>query len=278
MDMITVMNRIGLPDEAKKRAVELRERIGDDVLSRLEQVYLTSDDVRSDLFDIADSLKVSRYLLALLGALKTASYTFETMLKQGMTEDDIILSLRDITIWCKVCKRDFDEWGLHEISWIKRTLRAELWRLGRLQFEYEIFDYDDVTLPGREVIRRGDKVINVHIPEDGPIPKEERMNSYKKARSFLGLNKFFLDSYLLYPRQRDFLPPKSNILSLMDDYYIFRSGECDDYRDMWRLFGRRDKWEPAELPRDTGLLRAYADHLAATGKCGWGIGIMILND
>ena len=277
MDIIDVINEISLPREAAENALAVASKLSDGDVARLREIFLSSESARSDLYDYADSLGISRYSLALTAALLTAPVTVEKMQEQGMTRENITLSLRDVTVWCKVCKRDFDEWGLHEIAWIERTLRAELWRLGRLQFEEIEFEYDDVALPGG-VIKRGDIVVNTHIPEDGPIPRRARYESYYAARDFFGNDKFIIDTYLLYPAQRDFLPPDSNVRDFMDDFYTFKSGECDDYRDMWRLFGRRDKWDPAELPRDTSLHRAYAEHLALTGKCGWGVGAMILDD
>ena len=275
MDIFDVMKEIGLPGEAAEVAAALYGRLPDGAVPKLINICLHADDSREALFAYADELGERRYPLALTAALVTAPLTVEKMLAQGVSYENAVLSLRDITVWCKVCKRDFGEWGLHEIAWIEHTLRAELWRLGRLQFETVSFDYDDVELENG-TIKRGETVINVHIPEDGPIPREERYASYRAAREFFGLDKFIIDTYLLYPAQRDFLPENSNVRDFMDDFYTFKWGEYDDYTDMWRLFGRRDHWDPAELPRDTSLHRAYADHLARTGKCGWGVGAMIL--
>jgi hypothetical protein len=283
MEYILSLNKkIGMPDEAVNEIIDTYNKIIADHDFHIEYhnihaLFFAGGEVTETIMKIAETYEVEPYLL-ILTFFEMYSETTKQLYKEMNISDDIFFdTMSDITIWAKVCKRDFNMWGLRESNWLKNHLRAQLFRLGRMQYHTIKFNRDSYHNDYID-IKRGDTVINMHIPEGEPLTKERRIDSYKKACEFFKLNIIVCDSWLLYPKPREFLPPTSNILSFMDDFDIFDSDESDSVDNMWRIFNRRQNYIPSELPRDTSFRRAYADWLEKTSaegavKTGSGYGI-----
>ncbi len=88
----------------------------------------------------------------------------------------------------------------------------------------------EVTLNRREwkeIIRRDDNIISVHIPAIGPMDMKECGLSYEQAFSFF--DKHFPDfdykgfccwSWLLDPQFEEWLPSDSNVVRFLKEYYL----------------------------------------------------------
>ena len=277
-----IYKKINLPGECAtelEKAFEALDRQGKTKEIRALIIpFFEGENIEGELEKIAVNSYIHPDMIRLVFCFLCLDKTREIILSKGLGEDDFIANLLDITIWARVCLRDEGHPGMHEFEWIAKSLRGRLLRLGRMQFEIEKFKPREFTEKG-VTIYRGEPVINVHIPDDGtPIPDVARFDSYKRAREFFDSDIFVFESYLLYPPQRKFLSPDSNIVHLMDDFTLIYFDENTQFRDMWRIFGgKREKWDIDTLPRGTSLQRGYADHLAKTGKCGAGYGIMIFD-
>ena len=72
----------------------------------------------------------------------------------------------------------------------------------------------------------------------------------------------------------EFLPENSNIRAFAEDFDIIRTDPEKNCHELWRVFGKRENYDPAELPRNNSLQRGLADYLAShdsvTGS-GYGI-------
>ena len=84
-------------------------------------------------------------------------------------------------------------------------------------------------------------------------------------------------SWLLYPRHREFLPEKSNILKFLNDFEIVSWEEKENFGDAWRVFGRYADLPFEQLPRDTSLRKAFAEWLCSGRKTGSGFGFIIFD-
>ena len=173
--------------------------------------------------------------------------------------------------------------GTSAAKWHEAFFRMGRFTLGRFQYHFDVFDADEFTHAGI-TLHRGDPVHRFHIPSAGPMPKEVRLDSYRRAYEFYkdqlpadGVARFVCDSWLLYPAHREFLPKNSNILSFMDDFHIVCSRENETFTDAWRVFGAATN-DPVETwPRSTGLQRAYADRILSGGKTGAGYGVVLFD-
>ncbi len=56
-------------------------------------------------------------------------------IKKGIAGEIFDKTFYDITIWCEECYRKYQIYGLEEIGWIAQSVKMNLFRLGRLQFE-----------------------------------------------------------------------------------------------------------------------------------------------
>lgn len=162
--------------------------------------------------------------------------------------------------------------GFFACGWFYDFLRADLFKLGRMEYHIREYGGEPRIIGGKEV-KKGDKYINIHIPSaKESFSAETRYASYEKAYNFFknltgeDIDLFGCGSWLLFGKNREILDPKSNIISFMDDFKLTKSELYEDPRDdMWRIFGKYANAPANELPRDTSLRRAYADYLATCG-------------
>ena len=152
--------------------------------------------------------------------------------KLGIPEDVLIATLEDIKTWCINWSNVKGELYLGELSWLGRHLSAKLFRLGRLQYcmagaEHDIPKYG---------IKKGDPVIEVHIPEGGRLSVEECEKSLALAREFF--KKYFPDytysvftchSWLLDDTMKKYLSENSGIVTFGD---MFDKVETEESYDL----------------------------------------------
>ncbi len=175
--------------------------------------------------------------------------------------------------------------GTFVAGWNDGFLKMRRFAYGRFQYEVNEFNYffDFLCSCGRRMVK-GDTYINFHIPSSGiPLTDEVRLASYKEAYEHYkhmfpdGRVVFGCNSWLLYPRHREFLPKESNILRFLNDFEIVCWEQKHHFGDAWRVFGRYSDLAPEELPRDTKLRRAYADWLQAGNPSGSGFGFFVFD-
>ena len=218
------------------------------------------------------------YLISLVKQLK------ERYKKLGILSDDIYIdSIRDIK-WKLLKTHDIDGiWGTSFGDWSGKFFRPDIFALGRLQ--YEIIDLGfEYSAHGFD-LTKDTKIINVHIPASGPLLPELCMDSFKKAHEFFrdtfpsGISIFLTETWLIFPKHREFLPANSNILKFMDFFDIAAEYESEpgDRNEMWRVFGKYANAPVDQLPRDTSIRRAYADWLAKGGTVGGAYGIFFFD-
>ncbi len=185
---------------------------------------------------------------------------------KGHSEQIYFDSMREITIWSKVCMKDWSHVGIHDqLDWITRFFTNDLVRLGRLEYEIIPFHNNLSWEKHGLTVKGGDPVINIHIPEDGGLKDELVQDSFKQAYRYFGCEGkavFICSTWLLWPGNREFMQENSNILRFMDNFDIIHRDEQQNHRDLWRVFGKRASFIPEELPRDTELQRRFADYLA----------------
>ena len=121
------------------------------------------------------------------------------------------------------------------------------------------------------------KVINMHIPSCGPLKKVDCEASFRQAAAFFADAfpgeeiAFFCESWLLYPRHREFLSPDSGIVQFMSFFDIYKTEEGDG--DLWRIYNREYDGNPEALPEETTIQRGYKKLLLSGGHAGYGEGI-----
>ncbi|MFQ6807303.1 MAG: hypothetical protein ACLRT5_22600 [Lachnospiraceae bacterium] len=151
--------------------------------------------------------------------------------------------------------------------------------MGRFQFEEETFQGDVYQEDGFSV-KKGDPVINMHIPSSGPLDPAQAEASIARAAQFYrdlfpqGTVPFVMDSWLLDPDLMKMLP-QGNIRRFVERFHLVSVEKGETFSDGWRVFGPEWEKEPADLPRTTRLQTAIADYLQGGGKLGAGYGIFL---
>jgi predicted TIM-barrel fold metal-dependent hydrolase len=155
----------------------------------------------------------------LLSYLFMCEQTAQAYAKKGISEKVLLDTLSDIVTWCNNWSAINGELYLGELSWLKRHLSMKLFRLGRLQFcmgesHCDISKYS---------VKKGDAVLEIHIPEGEKLTKEDCESSITQAKEFFA--KYFPDfdykvftchSWLLDDTLKEYLPSSSNILQFGD--------------------------------------------------------------
>ena len=179
------------------------------------------------------------------------------------------------------CKDLHGVWGSCIAMWFRRLLMLEIFGFGKLLFELREFG-NEYQGNGRQLTKES-LVVAVHIPRTGePLDRESKNRAYKAAKAFyqpyFGAGKevpFTCSSWLLFPRNKEFLKPTSNLRAFMDDYDIFAEREYENYEETWRIFNKVfTRWE--DMPKETSLQRAYLELIKRGEKTGSGSGVYFL--
>lgn len=150
--------------------------------------------------------------------------------KRGIGNEILIDTLKDIPRWTDTYTNLKGTLYLGELGWLRNHLTLRLFKLGRLQFCFEDAheDYSDVD------VKKGEKIIGIHIPSTGPLNVEECKESIENARKFF--EKYFPEyeykifkchSWLLDETLKKVLKKESNILKFQTLFDIVSKSPSD---------------------------------------------------
>jgi hypothetical protein len=174
----------------------------------------------------------------------------ERYAQKGIEEKILLDTLSDIGIWLDTWSEIKGELYLGELSWLKHHMSMQLFRLGRLQFcmghchnDYPQYD-----------LKKGDPVIEVHIPADGALSMEACEESFAMAREFFAkyfpefeYRYFTCHSWLLDTTLQAYLKEDSNIIRFQK---LFTAVESEPsaailrYVFKWNTNARNLKYAP----------------------------------
>lgn len=287
--ILELCHKIQMPNEATesltqsfKQLTECEEayRLVDFNVKRYNQDdHLDFEVVFAMLNQAAELSGIHQFTMHLLFFLLIAEHTLALYQARHISEEIYYDSLSDLRCKALECHKVHHVWGTAVGWWHVRFFELNCFALGRLQFEIksfgESYSNDSITLHPYSL------VINIHIPSSGPLHPEDCEASYHKAKVFFKdyftsqPTIFACDSWLLYPRHTEFLPPHSNILKFMNKFEIVKSGEDADGGNLWRIFYDQHHLSPQDLPRENSLQRAYADWLLSGNLAGYGKGFFV---
>ena len=251
-------------------------------LDRYEQdIHLSYRDVLVDMEHVAEMTGVHRWKTELILFLLYSKHLREVYLSRNVDLSifhDSMLDLKWKLLECYAVKR---MWGCFCALWFPGFFSFDRFALGRLQFELIPFTHAEFRQGGK-VLKKGDPVINVHIPRTlTPLDGASCDTAFAMARSFFSDRlgdtpaAFYCYSWLLYPAYDNFLPETSNIRAFRSRFSILGQqddGE-DEHPDLWRLFDVDYTGDPYDLPGDTSLRRSFREYLIQGGKTGNGYGV-----
>ncbi len=280
--------QLQLPPEFSQQVIRLKTLLdssseASDLLQQACQDFYTPEGSLYEklLEAIAGELGIHFYEAALLLLLEATESLPAVYQKNGLPEDIMWEILVDIRCKIQECHDWFGIWGISNITWFPWFYTCKRFKLGRL--EYEAIPYDGPELEG--VLRKGDKILNIHIPSEGPMKPEAVLDSFRRAYRFYR-KEFDGDiipivgySWLLYPPMyHEVFQPKSNLRAFYELFHIWDALADPDNRDFARIFACR--YAPGILdtaPADTSLRRNLLSFLRAGNSMGHARGIILFN-
>ncbi|OGV39351.1 MAG: hypothetical protein A2020_08980 [Lentisphaerae bacterium GWF2_45_14] len=136
-----------------------------------------------------------------------------------------------------------------------------------------------------EVLAPGDPVIDVHIPEGGPMTLEACADAMDRALKFFPeyfpdkpFKAFACESWIFDPHFALILKPESNIVKFQKEYYLFPI-ECSGEDTAWRIFGENGLVNGlANAPRNSSMQKACAEFMERGGFFRSGGGFYLLEE
>jgi len=176
--------------------------------------------------------------------------------------------------------------------WLTLSLRAEIFELGRLQFNWFHLGIEHGRqwwYPAEEAARRGvgfrpgDVCTGIHIPESGPMTPAACDDSFSRAKGFFAEYFPLSDqprrlatcwSWLLDDQLADWLPADSNIVAFQRRFELVPGWVEDDAGMLGFVFRVPDPLGHLDtLAQRTALQRAAVAHLRSGGhwraRSGW---------
>lgn len=222
---------------------------------------------------------INGYTLDLLFLLRCAAILRNHYKEKGLPDGLFLDSMKDLKWKLLECRNVYGVNGVFVGHWYDRFFDMTRFALGRFQFEEETFQGDLYRKDGFSV-KKGDPVINMHIPSSGPLDSVLAEASLARAAEFYrnrfpdGTVPFVMESWLLDPDLMKMLP-QGNIRQFVERFHLVSGEKGEIFEDGWRVFGAEWKKNPAELPRTTRLQTAIADYLTSGGQLGLGYGIFL---
>ncbi len=283
MSKITeIMTLIEFPKEASDYFEEVYAKIENDkdLMSRLdalEALYyesFNSEELENGLSELSEKSGFHKYTIDMLLALYACVRLKEMYLAKGYTVEFFAHNMKDLTYKLDECKKLHNIWGSFVFPWFAGFYKMTRFALGRLQFEPKVLDFEF-----RDILKSGDTVINVHIPNCGPLTPESVQESLKMAYDFFGPNYenkliFMCISWLLYPPTAILSPEGSNMRKFYELFDVVDEKESPEDYDLWRVFYTETK-DYKSLPRETSLQRNFYDYLNSGKHFGNGFGFIV---
>lgn len=286
------MNRLGIPLEAKNELLKVEEIIfsSEDVskiFSKLKIELMNNeislDETLATIGSLSNKLDTSEYTLHFIFLINCTDILLANYKREHIDEQIFWDTMDDFRCKLIECYDVKGVWGTFVGWWYADFLKMKIFALGRFQYEEKVFE-GNIYKKNGIVLNKGDVVYNFHIPSSGKaFDKSARITSYRKAYDFFGCKEkgenlvLVCNSWLLYKEHDKILPQNSKILDFMQDFDIVESTDKEIFDDSWRVFGKYHTMPVEQLPRDSSLRKAVAEHLLAGGKMGNGFGIIVFD-
>lgn len=288
--MEQLMKELEFPEDAIGeilKAEEMIQKAGmgtelDQMAEQLIKTGATEEKIRKDLpcfGDMEAAAGVNQYTVELLYLLRCSLLARKAYQQRGIPAEAFRANMMDLKWKLMECRKVYGVNGIFVGWWYDRFFAMTRFALGRLQFELEPFHGEEYR-NGSLVIKKGDPVINMHIPSSGPLNLNEVEESLKMAAEFFrdvfpeGPVVFVMESWLLDSDLTERLP-EGNIRTFIRRFVHLKNEKQEIFQDGWRVFGASWREEPVRLPRETKLQRVIADYLMEGGKLGEGYGVLV---
>ena len=240
---------------------------------------LNWEAIGADAVKYAPVVGIHEYTSRFLFYTALIPYSYRYFEEKGLGYAEWYDSMIDFKWKVDECVKCYGVIGVFT-EWFKSFFTADRVAFGRLQFNLVDAEYDYKSC--QFDIKKGDKLVTVHIPSDTryPFNRENRESAYKRAAAhfskILGTSEviFRCGTWLLHPAHDTILPESSNIRDFRHDFEMDdNSFKPDNGSNIWRLFYVRPyDGNPDSLPETTSLMRIYKKFIKDGGITGTAVG------
>ncbi len=232
------------------------------------------------IFDIGEVTKtakqyakecdINEYSAALIYYMCAAMYSYPAFEEKGLSKEEWFDSMADFRCKLFECHDRYGVWGTF-VDWFSKWYTGDRMTYGR--FAFEVIPCPVEFKEKGFNVEKGQKVIETHILNNKkkPFTEEAWKEAFKRAAAYFGDKLdgaepvFFAYSWLLFPKNREFLPENSNIVKFMSEYTPGMTTPTKN--DLWRIFNIADcNTDPALLDEDTSLRKAYKEFMLNGGE------------
>ena len=276
--------RILLDKTALDKAIYELENNLDGVL------YIKENASLSNMKPFVKALKKDREKgapVCLAAALLISEDAYKQYKKLGIPDEVFYDTFSDISVWVNTAKREENIDGLLEVWWIRHILYLNMFKLGRMQYQFYKTDYILSGLSPLQAlkapIKNKSRVLNIHIPEGARLDYSECEKSVLLARNFFSehfpdydYKGFVCDSWLLDPRNEEFMSTDSNIMKFSNLFCTVLKPHKNNKEIIRRLWGKQnEKTDFSLLSENTDLQKRTKKYLLSGGKTGNGYGFIL---
>ncbi len=179
------------------------------------------------------------------------------------------------------CYKVFGTWGSFIVPSYSKIFTMEQFGFGSVSYTV-VKAPETFTCNGKKV-EKGTKVIQVLLPSIQLPTVEELKDSMKKAYEFFKKDLgeevcFYLESWMLYPVHRSFIPETDRIIGIMDTFRLVKTVKTPKNPDYWCIFHRFYKKNDKESLFISLPLELRYDEYIRGGNCmGRGTGLLFYN-
>ena len=239
---------------------------------------LSRDDIEDYLLakSCAEVSQINDFEISLVYALASCESLKAKYDDAGISEEIFKDTMTDIRTWSVDYLERHKKGGLDHLYWIEHHLNFSLFKLGRLQFNFNKAKMDYEPLG----IKKDDNTLGVHIPRSEPFTPEVWEASFAMAKEFFA--KYFPDySYNYYSCFSWFLSPDldklmnkdSNVLKFQKLFTVAYTEENDIM--LYFTFGWGTTLEDIEkIEAKTSLQKRIKKYVAEGNKLTHGYGFI----
>lgn len=283
-----LMEKTGFPVDARQELLTQGQKLLQPSLAedfgKLMEDYRKSDydgwAVKAEVEELAGKAGMHPYTLWLLLLIECSGKAKPLYMAKGISEKVYWDTFTDLKYKLWECWDNYGVWGNFVAFWYGIFFRADIVKLGRLEYENRIYYMDTPYTFGDVSVGKGDSVISVHIPSSGePFDRASVLESLRLAYTHFGRDKLvcICHSWLLYPGYESVYPEGGNVRDFRALFDVVCSADSEEFGDGWRVFASAWGSEPAQLPEKTAMQRAFKKHILAGGKHGDAFGVLIFD-
>lgn len=208
---------------------------------------------------------IEKNLVMILYFCERASEKYTEM---GIPQEIFLDTVKDFAISAERCRSMYGRFGFYRISGLLPYLNLRIFRIGRLVFKMG-GAYKDIDEKG---IKKGENIIDVHVPGGEPLVIEDCFKSLAEAERFF--DKYFPDysfeyftcfSWLLDSTLRGFLNENSNILKFQELFEVVHQRKEDSILHFMFKYGIKDRVELNSIEAKTDFAKKIKEYALSGG-------------